>query len=333
MRASTADPAAAAGAPAATDPGAGGIAVDGVSRDFGDRLALDDVTLHVPPGSVHALLGPNGAGKTTLLRILCGLVDPASGRVRIDGLDATADEVEVRRRIGFVPSGDRSFYLRLSGHENLVFFARLHGMRRRAAGRRATEVLEQVGLADAGHRRVGLYSHGMHKRLSVARALLMRPGVLLVDEATHDLDPEGTMRVQALVRAAADEGAAVLWTTQRLDEIRGFADRVTLLSAGRVRFAGSVPQLMALAGDRHYVLELSPDDPALVEPVAARMPPVAALRRAGTGEQGHWVLHLTEEAVLGRVIIALQQGGIDVRACREQRSGLELAFLALTEEP
>src|SRR5919202_6225407 len=134
----------------------------------------------------------------------------------------------------------------------MVFFPRLHGVRRGPAARRAAEVLEQVGLADAARQRVGLYSHGMHKRLSVARALLMRPAVLLVDEATHDLDPEGAMRVQALVRAAADEGAAVLWATQRLDEIRDFADRVTLLSAGRVRFAGSVPPLKAPAPHRRY---------------------------------------------------------------------------------
>jgi ABC-2 type transport system ATP-binding protein len=308
-----------------------GIVVDTVSRDFGGRLVLDGVSLAVPPGGVHALLGPNGAGKTTLLRVLCGLVEPASGRVRIDGLDAVADEIEVRRRIGFVPSGDRSFYLRLSGHENLVFFARLYGMRRRAAERRAGEVLEQVGLTEAARRRVGLYSHGMHKRLSVARALLMRPPVLLVDEATHDLDPEGAMRVQSLVRAAADKGAAVLWATQRLDEIRDFADRVTLLSTGRVRFAGSVPQLMALADNRRYVVELSTDDPAVVDAVAARIPEVAALRRVDTGDAGHWMLHLVEGAVLGRVVAALQRAGIDVYACREQRSDLEVAFLQLTE--
>jgi ABC-type multidrug transport system ATPase subunit len=309
-----------------------GIDVERVRREFGDQLVLDDVSLRVPPGSIHALLGPNGAGKTTLLRILCGLVDPAAGRVLIDGLDVTREPVDVRRRIGFVPSGDRSFYLRLSGLENLLFFGRLHGLGRREASRRAVDVVARVGLADAGRRRVGLYSHGMHKRLSVARALLVDPPVLLVDEATHDLDPAGTTQVQRLVREAADNGAAVLWATQRLDEIRDFADRVTLLSHGRVRFAGTVPELMALAADRSYVLELSGDDPERVDKIMADLGTAAALRPLDTEAAGHWLLQLQDGAVLGRVVAALQQGGVDVHACREQRSGLQLAFLQLTEE-
>jgi ABC-2 type transport system ATP-binding protein len=111
-------------------------------------------------------------------------------------------------------------------------------------------VLEAVGLTDAARRRVGVYSHGMQKRLSIARALLTAPGVLLVDEATHDLDPEGAERVRSLVAERAAAGAAVVWTTQRVDEISGFAGRVTLLSAGRVRLAGSVSELLAEAGVR-----------------------------------------------------------------------------------
>jgi ABC-2 type transport system ATP-binding protein len=307
-----------------------GIDVAEVSRNFGDHKAVDDVSLRVPAGSVHALLGPNGAGKTTLLRMLCGLVEPASGRVRVAGLDSATDSVEVRRRIGFVPSGDRSFYLRLSGHENLVFFGRLHGLRRREASRRATDVIARVGLADAARRRVGLYSHGMHKRLSVARALMIEPPVLLVDEATHDLDPGGATQVQALVRAAADQGAAVLWATQRLDEIRDFADRVTVLGQGRVRFSGTVPELMSLAADRSYVLELSGAD-ALVEKVAAGFGPDVTLQPLSE-TSAHWLLQLRDGAVLGQAVAALQDAGVDVYACREQRSGLHLAFLRLTEE-
>jgi ABC-2 type transport system ATP-binding protein len=163
------------------------VEVRGLVRRFGEREALKGVDLTARTGEIHALLGPNGAGKTTLLRVLTGLVDPSEGSVRILGADGRGRAA--RGRVGLVPAGDRSFYLRISGTENLLFFARLHGMRKRAAVARAREVLEDVGLTEAAGRPVGGWSHGMQKRLSVARALLTSPPVLLVDEATHDLDP------------------------------------------------------------------------------------------------------------------------------------------------
>jgi ABC-2 type transport system ATP-binding protein len=223
------------------------LEIRGLRRRFDRRLALDGVDLAVPAGEIFALLGPNGAGKTTLLRTISGLVAPTQGSVSVGGADAAGTRAR-RGHVGLVPSGDRTFYLRISGLENLVFFARLQGLRRRAALARAEEVLDAVGLADAARRRVGAYSHGMQKRLSIARALLTEPAVLLIDEATHDLDPEGADRVRALVAERAAAGAAVVWATQRVEEISGFADRVTLLSAGRVRFTGSVIELLAAGG-------------------------------------------------------------------------------------
>ncbi|MEA2492957.1 MAG: type transport system ATP-binding protein, partial [Thermoleophilaceae bacterium] len=221
------------------------VDVRGVSRAFGSKLALQGVELRVAPGEIHALLGPNGAGKTTLLRLLTGLVHPTSGSVHVLGRDVARDTDFLRHRVALIPSGDRSFYLRLSGLENLLFFARMHAVRKRDAITRAMAVLDDVGLLDAAKVPVGQYSHGMHKRLSVARALLMGPSLLLVDEATHDLDPEGARRVRGLITKLADQGTGVLWTTQRVDEIRGFADEVTLLDHGQVLFSGSIPALMA----------------------------------------------------------------------------------------
>src|SRR3954462_1804870 len=217
------------------------ISVRDVERRFGDVQALRGVSLAVAAGQIHALLGPNGAGKTTLLRILTGLVEPDAGSVSL--LGGAVD----KRCLGFVPSGDRSFYLRLSGEENLLFFGRLQGLSKREARLRAREALADVGLADAARRRVLAYSHGMQKRLSVARALLTEPPVLLVDEATHDLDPEAAVQVRELIRDLAANGTAVLWTTQRIEEIRGFADRVTFLAGGRVHFAGPVAELLTRA--------------------------------------------------------------------------------------
>jgi ABC-2 type transport system ATP-binding protein len=213
----------------------------------------------------------------------------------------------------------------------LIFFARLYGLRLREARRRAREVLDWVGLADVAKRPVGRCSHGMQKRLSVARALLVRPELLLVDEATHDLDPEGARRIRALVRAAADEGTAVLWTTQRVDEIAGFAASTTLLVEGRVVFTGSPAQLAARAPSDRYLVEIRAAD-------AAGPPPLAGIRRAAgpgtpitpTCDAGYFLLDCRNPRGIGAVVARLVDGGFDVISCRQAQSEIEEAFLVLT---
>jgi ABC-2 type transport system ATP-binding protein len=298
-----------------------------VWRSFEEVQALRGVDLELHSGTVHALIGPNGAGKTTFLRLCTGLVAPERGQLEVLGLDAGSDSIEVRRHIGFFPSGDRSFYLRLSGLENLSFFARLHGLSRREALAAARTAMAQVDLEAAVDQRVGTYSHGMQKRLSVARALVLEPPVLLVDEATHDLDPVAAKTVRHLVTAAAGRGAAVLWTTQRLDELRNFADVVTVLTSGEVRYHGSVPGLMSLADVGSYLLrtggELT-DVPMLPRALDAVLRPEPDL--------GPDYLRLTlgPEGRLGEVITRLETDGIPVHGCAETRSSIEEAFLGLT---
>ncbi|HEX7254737.1 MAG TPA: ABC transporter ATP-binding protein [Gaiellaceae bacterium] len=322
-------------APALRIVPAEGIEAEDLVRRFRRTVALDGVSLSVAPGEIHALLGPNGAGKTTLVRILSGVIAPTSGTVRVAGLSARANSRHLRSLIGIVPSGDRTFYLRISGLENLLFFARMHGLRRREAAARAGEVLEHVGLADAARKRVGEYSHGMQKRLSVARALLTEPKVLLVDEATHDLDPEGTRRVQRLVAETAERGAAVLWATQRLEEIRGFARTVTLVDHGKVRFQGSVPRLLEHSTPRRYVVRLRNGRPGDIELQEAQRALGRTARITPPIEPGseHHVVALAEGAILGDAVAALAGARIQVLACRQERSEIEEAFLALTEQP
>ena len=283
-------------------------------------------------GRIEALLGPNGAGKTTLVRVLTGLVRPDSGEARVLGVDTWECPRELRARMGLVPSGDRSLYLRISGLENLVFFGRLHGMSKRQATARAWELLEVVGLADSARLRSAFYSHGMQKRLSIARALLTEPSVLLIDEATHDLDPEAAARMRDLVRGLADEGAAVVWATQRIEEIRGFADAVTLLRQGRAAFQGTVSDLIALATPRRYVLRLRDGRASATELEPLLRDAVGAggmIAAAGDGGPEDFLLHLADDAVLGEVLAALTARGVDVLGCREERSEIENAYLNL----
>jgi ABC-type multidrug transport system ATPase subunit len=305
-----------------------------VSRRFGDVTALQDVSLRVLPGEIHALLGPNGAGKTTLMRILTGLITRHEGQIRLLGVPVERyGPREFRKKFGLVPSGDRSFYLRISGLENLVFFGRLCGFNRSQAVRRAWECLKDVDLEEAAKRPVGLYSHGMQKRLSVARALLMDPAVLFVDEATHDLDPEGALRVQRLISASAERGTAVIWATQRLDEIPGFARSVTLLDRGRVRFAGSVPALMAISTVRRYLVQLGSDrarPDELLNTAQIALGTMGTIEPSYGSAEAFYLVCLTDEVALGDALASITASGIRILACREERSGIESAFLRLT---
>jgi ABC-2 type transport system ATP-binding protein len=307
----------------------------GVSCVLGGKAVLDHVSFAACPGDIHALLGPNGAGKTTLLRVLSGLITPAGGSVQVAGVQSTGSPRALRRAIGLVPSGDRTFYLRISGRENLLFFARLHGLDKKRAAARAAQLLELVGLADAASKRAGVYSQGMLKRLSIARALLTDPDVLLVDEATHGLDPEGSRRVRDLVTQAAERGASVVWATQHLDEIRGLAHRVTLLDNGRVRFLGSVPELMAHAAPRRHIVRLRncrPPGEELQRAAQNALAERAQIGVAGDSDQEHYLLSLADGVVLGDALTALASAQIQVLACRQERSEIEEAFFSLTAE-
>ena len=305
------------------------VEVRNIWRKFKSRTILRDITFETAPGEIHALIGPNGVGKTTLLRTIAGLIEPNKGTVRI--LGGSPRSAWVRERIGWVPSGDRSLYLRISGYENLVFFARLHGMTRRNATRRARELMQEVGLADSMHIRAGLYSHGMQKRVAIARALLTDPQLLLFDEPTHELDPSGAAKIHRVAKNAAKRGAGVIWATHRLDELPGLAHTVTVLSDTGVRFQGSVDQLVAMAAERSYVIRLgehtsSADD---LERVVASFGTLVLLEEAAREE---YLLRLRNGTVLGDAIASLTSAGLSVLTCREAQPEIEEAFLTLTGE-
>jgi len=316
-----------------TDPERPAIAIRGLARRFGTNEALRGVSMDVGAGEIHALLGRNGAGKTTLIRALAGLVDPDGGEIRVFGTERSEMlERRAKELIGLVPSGDRTLYLRISGLENLTFFGRLHGLRLRAATDRAWACLRQVDLEEAARRPVSGYSHGMQKRLSVARALLMSPPVLLVDEATHDLDPLAARTVRDLIAERAAAGTAVLWATQRIDEIRGFARRVTLINEGVVRFSGTVPQFMSRATAQRHLLRLRARASGIdLTSASAAIGSLGSLAPSGEPDGEHYVLALREHATLGEAVACLVTSGLDVLSCREERSGIEEAFLTMTE--
>jgi ABC-2 type transport system ATP-binding protein len=198
--------------------------------------ALHDVNLEIAPGEVFALVGPNGAGKTTLLRILATLLLPSTGSAQVNGADVVRDGRRVRHAIGLAAGDDRGFYWRLSGLENLEFFAGLLGFRRAEARHRAADALERLDLLPMAREPVGRYSTGMRQRLAIARALLGNPPVLLFDEPTRSLDPMAAGGFRTLAaRLARDEGRTVVMATHNLEEAEALCRRAAILAGGTVR--------------------------------------------------------------------------------------------------
>ncbi len=221
-----------------------GIAIRGLAKRFRSVQALAGVDLDVDRGEIIALLGPNGAGKSTLIRILATTVLPDSGTARIGGFDIVAQSAAARRSFGLALGDERSWYWRLSGRQNLAFFASLYGLSRLDGANRVDQLLSDVGLSEAADRRFDGYSTGMRMRLSLARALLPDPPVLLLDEPTRSLDPVAAVAFrQRVVGLGRERTIAILYATHDLHEASAIATRVVVLAAGQVaaRLPGGTP--------------------------------------------------------------------------------------------
>ncbi|WP_018221340.1 ABC transporter ATP-binding protein [Salinispora pacifica] len=210
--------------------------------------AVDDVSLRVGAGEIFGLLGPNGAGKSTTIRMIASLLEPTSGTVRVDGFDVRTDQIEVRRRLGVVLGGERSVYWKLTARQNLEYFAALHGASRRRSRTRIDEVLEQMDLLARADDYVESYSTGMRQRLVIARALLGRPTVLLLDEPTTGLDPHAATAVHEHIRQLKASGHTIILTTHYMEEADALSDRLGIIDGGRLIAEGTSVRLKSEVG-------------------------------------------------------------------------------------
>jgi ABC-2 type transport system ATP-binding protein len=223
------------------------LVVDGVSHSFGDKMVLDNVSVTVPRGTFAVLLGLNGAGKSTLFALITRLYDNVSGEIRILGHDVRRTPGAALQRLGVVFQS-KTLDADLSLQQNLLYHAALHGIGRREAKRRAASALTTVGLADRAHDKVRNLSGGQSRRVEIARSLLHRPGVLLLDEPTVGLDIGSRESVIGIVRGLVDrETLGVLWATHLIDEVAD-TDLVVVLHKGKVLFSGQLSGFLARTG-------------------------------------------------------------------------------------
>jgi ABC-2 type transport system ATP-binding protein len=220
------------------------ISTQGLTRRFGELLAVDNVDLRVAPGQFFGFLGPNGAGKSTTIKMLTGLLAPSSGRIEILGLDLEKNPVEVKRQIGVVPEG-MALFGRLTGSEFLNFAGRMYGLGRETAAQRAAELLDFMQLADQPKKLVTDYSHGMQKKLAMAAAVIHGPKVLFLDEPFEGVDAIAAGTLKAMLQGMIARGATIFLTSHVLEIVERLCSHVAIIHRGRLVAQGSLEELRA----------------------------------------------------------------------------------------
>jgi ABC-2 type transport system ATP-binding protein len=229
------------------------IRAEGLTKRYGDTVAVDHIDLEVCAGEIVGILGPNGSGKTTTILMLLGLTEPTGGRAVVAGFDPLREPLEVKRRVGYLPD-QIGFYDGLSARDNLAYTGRLAGLLRSEIDACFTAALDRVGLGEVGRARVGTFSQGMRQRLGLAEVLMKRPSVAVLDEPTTALDPHSTQEFLEMIRGLKADGTAVLLSSHHLDQVQSVCDRVALFNRGRIALSGSVTELAGrVLGGGHVI--------------------------------------------------------------------------------
>jgi ABC-2 type transport system ATP-binding protein len=312
------------------------IEVTGLTKRFGARMAVSDVSFSVPAGEVFGFLGPNGAGKSTTVRMLGGLLAPTSGSAAVAGIPVTGDGGErVRQRISVMPEAP-GLYLKLSVEENLDYFARLYGVRDRAG--RIARSLDAVGLSARAGDLCGALSKGLRQRAALARTLLNDPEVMFLDEPTSGLDPAAAHEVLALIGSLRDRGVTVFLTTHRLDEAERLCDRVAIMNT-TLRTIGRPDELRRTLFSRSLTVATAaalPDPDAVFKGLPAVQSWRQEQRQPQQGRQGPgawYTLTVTDPVRAAPAVTrALVAADADVLRVAEEHASLEDVYLQLVND-
>lgn len=289
-------------------------------KQYGSYRAVDGLTLSIRRGEIFGLLGPNGAGKTTTILMMLGLTEPTSGMVRVCGIDATYEPLRVKQKVGYLPD-EVGFYEDLTALENVLLTAALNGVQPDEAAQRARYLLEQVGLAAHMEQKVRSFSHGMKRRLGLADVLIKQPEVIILDEPTNGIDPEGVRELLALIRRLSrQEGVTVLLSSHHLHQVQQICDRVGIFVAGRLIAVGDISELARqLFADEPllFQVEAEPLDGELLKRLAA-LTSVVRLER-----KGHRLALYCREDVAADIAAAVVTSGARLKSLSRQDYGLD----------
>jgi len=303
------------------------IGIEGLTRDFDTVRAVDGLTLQVPAGSIFGFLGPNGAGKTTTIRLLLGLLEPTAGRAEVLGFDSQTQGDEVRAHTGALLEHP-GVYEQLSAEDNLEFYGRAYRMSRSERQSRIRELLTDMGLWERRKERAGTWSEGMRQKLALARALLHRPALALLDEPTAGLDVMAANAVRDDLAALASQGGVTVFlTTHNMAEAERLCSQVAVIREGKLVAVGNPDKLRAQAGGpRVEIFGRGFTDPMLA--LLRERPGVAGVAR----RNGHLEVELQQEMEAAPLVTMLVGAGAQVEEVRRGKASLEEVFMTLMEE-
>jgi ABC-2 type transport system ATP-binding protein len=299
------------------------IAVSGLSKRYGKVLAVDDISFRVGHGELFGFLGPNGAGKTTTINVLSGLARLDAGAIHINGIDCTLDPKKAQQLIGIVPD-ESNLYPELSGFDNLCFCAALYGMRRDLRRKRARELLDTFGLADAADRKFAGYSKGMKRKLTFAAGIIHQPPILFLDEPTTGIDVGSARQVRQIIAELHLRGTTVFLTTHYIEEAERLCERIAFIVNGRiVRTAQMAELLQPIQGKNALVFSVSSSAAALAEEMILAFPEYQFQFPA----RGQMRVDSAGPVNIGSLARFLEERGIQVSEARRHRLSLEDVFV------
>ncbi len=302
------------------------VAINGLVKKYGERVAVQDVSFSIEAGEIFGLLGPNGAGKTTTLSILSTLLIPDEGKVTICDYDLVRDAMHVKRLIGSVPQ-ELALYPTLSAWDNLAFFGRIYGLQGSELKGRITAVLALVGLSDRAADAVRTFSGGMKRRLNIAAGLIHRPRILFLDEPTVGVDPQSRNFIFEHVERLNEEGMTIVYTTHYMEEAERLCDRVAIMDQGRVLALDSTKGLIDMLGGGVIYLGLSP---AAIESLLPAVRALGHVRAAGR-EDGRFKIETKNARLALLELIDLCNGhNVSILSLEMLEPNLESVFLHLT---
>ncbi len=303
------------------------ISIKKIKKKYGAVTALDDLSLEVPTGCIFGFLGPNGAGKTTTIHLLLGLLQPSAGSLTVLGYDSQSQADQIRTHTGALLE-HTGIYEQLSAEDNLEFFSRAFRMPEKERKNRIQELLTEMGLWERRADRAGSWSRGMKQKLALARALLHRPRLVLLDEPTTGLDVQSAVAIREdLRRLANSEKATIFLTSHNMEEVEKLCDRIAIIQAGRVVAQGKPDELKARTGSTRIEIQGRGFNTQILDDVRGN-PSIAGLKT----QNGQLIIDLIREADLSDIVSTLVSNGAQIEEVRRTRASLEEVFLELTGE-
>jgi ABC-2 type transport system ATP-binding protein len=302
------------------------IEVAELRKEFGETVAVDGASFTVVQGEIFGLLGPNGAGKSTTIGCISGLLKPSSGHVRVLGFDVVSDSIAAKSELGIVPQ-ELALYEDLSARENLAYWGNAYGLHGQDLKQRVVEVLEICGLLDRADDVVKKFSGGMKRRLNFGCGIVHRPKVILLDEPTVGVDPQSRVRLLDLVRAEANKGASVLYTTHYMEEAQDLCDRLAIIDKGQVVAMGTLEELRGMMGERDLVRISGTFDRTRTETAVAAL---TGVELVSVDEETLMLAAKQGSRLLPQLFACLAAAGAEVRETTLSRPNLENLFIKLT---